>query len=65
MSKKPMGPYEYKGLIMAEHPNGCWTNHHSIINYKGQWYLFYHRNDYSPNDDKRRSVRTVLYVSTS
>ena len=56
MSKSPMGPYEYKGLIMAEHENGCWTNHHSIINYKGQWYLFYHHNDYSPNDDKRRSV---------
>ena len=56
MSKNPMGPYEYKGLIMAEHPNGCWTNHHSIVNYKGQWYLFYHRNDFSPRDDKRRSV---------
>ena len=56
MSKNPMGPYEYKGLIMAEHPNGCWTNHHSIINYKGQWYLFYHRNDFSPSDDKRRSA---------
>ena len=56
MSKQPMGPYEYKGLIMAEHANGCWTNHHSIINYKGQWYLFYHHNDFSPRDDKRRSV---------
>jgi hypothetical protein len=56
MSKNPMGPYEYKGLIMAEHPNGCWTNHHSIVNYKGQWYLFYHTNFFSPNDDKRRSV---------
>ena len=56
MSKNPMGPYEYKGLIMAEHPNGCWTNHHSIINYKGQWYLFYHTNFFSPKDDKRRSV---------
>ena len=56
MSKNPMGPYEYKGLIMAEHDNGCWTNHHSIINYKGQWYLFYHRNWFSPRDDKRRSV---------
>jgi hypothetical protein len=56
MSKNPMGPYEYKGLIMAEHANGCWTNHHSIINYQGQWYLFYHHNEYSPNDDKRRSV---------
>ena len=56
MSKNPMGPYEYKGLIMAEHENGCWTNHHSIIQYKGQWYLFYHRNWFSPNDDKRRSA---------
>ena len=57
MSKNPMGPYEYKGLIMAEHENGCWTNHHSIINYKGQWYLFYHQNAFSPKDDKRRSVQ--------
>ena len=56
MSKNPMGPYEYKGLIMAEHDNGCWTNHHSIINYKGQWYIFYHRNWFSPRDDKRRSA---------
>ena len=57
MSKNPMGPYEYKGLIMPEHENGCWTNHHSIINYKGQWYLFYHQNAFSPKDDKRRSVQ--------
>ena len=56
MSKNPMGPYEYKGLIMPEHENGCWTNHHSIVNYKGQWYLFYHHNYFSPNDDKRRSA---------
>ncbi|MBO4315119.1 MAG: family 43 glycosylhydrolase, partial [Prevotella sp.] len=56
MSKNPMGPYEYKGLIMAEQPNGCWTNHHSIVNYKGQWYLLYHHNYFSPKDDKRRSA---------
>ena len=57
MSDNPMGPYEYKGIIMAESPTGCWTNHHSIVNYKNQWYLFYHHNDYSPNFDKNRSVR--------
>ena len=57
MSKSPMGPYEYKGLIMPEHENGCWTNHHSIVNFKGQWYLFYHQNAFSPRDDKRRSVQ--------
>ena len=33
------------------------TNHHSLVEYKGQWYLFYHHNDYSPEFDKNRSVR--------
>ena len=57
MSDSPLGPFEYKGLIMKESPTGCWTNHHSIVNYKGQWYLFYHHNDYSPDFDKNRSAR--------
>ena len=57
MSKNPMGPYEYKGIIMARSQNECWTNHHSFVEYKGQWYLFYHHNDYSPTFDKNRSVR--------
>ena len=56
MSKSPLGPWDFKGIIMAEHPNGCWTNHHSIMEYKGQWYLFYHTNFFSPKDDKRRSA---------
>ena len=56
MSKSPLGPWDFKGIIMAEHANHCWTNHHSLVEYKGQWYLFYHHNDFSPRDDKRRSV---------
>ena len=57
MSDNPLGPFEYKGLIMKESPTGCWTNHHSIVQYKGEWYLFYHHNDYSPHFDKNRSAR--------
>ncbi|MBQ6578696.1 MAG: family 43 glycosylhydrolase [Bacteroidales bacterium] len=57
MSDNPLGPYEFKGIIMAQSPNECWTNHHSLVEYKGQWYLFYHHNDYSPSFDKNRSVR--------
>ena len=56
MSKSPLGPWDFKGIIMAEHNNGCWTNHHSILEYKGQWYLFYHTNFFSPRNDKRRSA---------
>ncbi|MBN1924490.1 MAG: family 43 glycosylhydrolase [Prolixibacteraceae bacterium] len=52
----PLGPFKMTGVIMDESP-GCWTNHHSIIQYNGQWYLFYHQNDLSPDFDKNRSVR--------
>lgn len=57
MSDSPLGPFTFKGLIMDQSPTGCWTNHHSIVEYDGQWYLFYHHNDYSPDFDKNRSVR--------
>jgi len=57
MGDSPMGPFEYKGIIMDESPTGCWTNHHSILEFKDQWYLFYHHNDYSPEFDKNRSTR--------
>ncbi|MCB0744168.1 MAG: family 43 glycosylhydrolase, partial [Ignavibacteriae bacterium] len=52
----PLGPFKVTGVIMDESPN-CWTNHHSIIEYKNQWYLFYHFNDLSPHFDKNRSTR--------
>jgi len=53
----PMGPFEHKGVIMDETPSGCWTNHHSIVEYKGQWYIFYHDKDLSPAFDKNRSIK--------
>jgi hypothetical protein len=60
----PMGPFEQKGVIMDESPSGCWTNHQSIVEYKGQWYLFYHDKDLSPDFDKNRSIRAdYLYFN--
>jgi beta-xylosidase len=43
MSDNILGPYEYKGVIFDEVNSG--TNHHSIVEYKGQWYFFYHNAD--------------------
>jgi Carbohydrate binding module (family 6) len=56
VSDNPLGPFKVTGVIMKE-TAGCWTNHHSIIQFRNQWYLFYHANDYSPGFDKARSVR--------
>jgi hypothetical protein len=57
MGKNPLGPFDVTGVIMDESPSGCWTNHHSVLEYKGQWYLFYHDKDLSPGFDKARSIR--------
>lgn len=56
-STNVMGPYKWAGVITDENESGCWTEHHSIVQYKGQWYLFYHDKQLSPNFDKNRSVR--------
>lgn len=36
----PYGPFTYKGILLK--PVLGWTSHHSIVEYKGKWYLFYH-----------------------
>jgi hypothetical protein len=40
IGESPYGPFTYKGIILK--PVEGWTNHHSIIEKDGKWYLFYH-----------------------
>ncbi len=56
MGDSPLGPFKVAGVIMDETPD-CWTNRASVVDFKNQWYLFYHHNDLSPHFDKNRSVR--------
>ena len=56
-STSPLGPYTWAGVILDESTSGCWTVHHSIVDFQGQSYLFYHDRDLSPSFDKRRSIR--------
>jgi arabinoxylan arabinofuranohydrolase len=43
ISDNILGPYEYQGIIFNYVNSG--TNHHSIVEYKGQWYFFYHNSN--------------------
>ena len=36
----PYGPFTYQGVLL--NPVDGWTNHHSIVEANGKWYLFYH-----------------------
>lgn len=39
-SDNPYGPFTYRGVLLE--PVVGWTTHHSIVEYKGRWYLFHH-----------------------
>ena len=41
----PYGPFTYQGVIM--NPVKGWTTHHSIIEFQGKWYIFYHDTELS------------------
>lgn len=40
VGNSPYGPFTYKGIVLK--PVQGWTNHHSIVEIAGKWYLFYH-----------------------
>ena len=48
VSKNPLGPWTYKGVYI--NPTDSYTNHGSIVEYKGQWYAFYHNSALSHFD---------------
>lgn len=41
----PYGPFTYKGIVLK--PVLGWTNHHSIVDFKGKTYLYYHDTEIS------------------
>ncbi len=64
MANSPRGPWEYKGVILGENlcPDGSRgdfnsdTSHPAIVEFKGQWYVFYHNAAQPTGGQTRRSV---------
>ncbi len=55
VSRHPMGPYFFKGTILT--PVIGWTTHHSIVQFEGKWYLFYHDSSLSGGVNHKRCVK--------
>lgn len=55
VGKSPKGPFTYKGKILT--PVIGWTTHHSIVEFEGKWYLFYHDSSLSGGVDNKRCVK--------
>lgn len=56
ISESPYGPFTYKGTILD--PVEGWTTHHSIVEFDGKWFLFYHDASIS----KRDNLRSVMFT---
>ena len=54
-SKNVYGPYTYGGCILS--PVLGWTTHHSILEFNGKWYLFYHDCERSKGINQKRNVK--------
>ncbi len=53
----PYGPFTYQGVILT--PVVGWTTHHSIVEFKGKWYLFHHDSVPSGGRTWLRSLKVV------
>jgi hypothetical protein len=60
MGKSPYGPFTYKGKILE--PVLGWTNHHSITEVDGKWYLFYHDSQVSNGDTHLRNMKRPIEI---
>jgi hypothetical protein len=53
----PIGPFTFRGYVLT--PVLGWTTHHSIVEFQGKWYLFYHDASLSGGIDHKRSVKVA------
>lgn len=56
----PLGPFTYAGRILE--PVIGWTTHHSIVEFKGKWYLFHHDSSLSGGCNHLRCVKVKELV---
>ena len=53
----PYGPFTYQGKILT--PVIGWTTHHSIVEFQGRWFLYYHDSSLSKGITHLRSVKVT------
>ena len=61
ISDNPLGPWKSMGIYME--PTDSYTNHGSIVEYKGQWFAFYHNSALSNHDWLRSICVDKLYYN--
>jgi hypothetical protein len=63
MSRSPLGPFEKKGVIIDnDHCDpDTWNNHGGMDQYKGQWYIGYHRSSQNSKYNRRACIERIAF----
>ncbi|MDN3716992.1 glycoside hydrolase family 43 protein [Vibrio breoganii] len=59
-SESPYGPFTYQGVILE--PVLGWTTHHSIAEFEGKWFLFYHDSTLSGGQTHLRNIKMTELI---
>lgn len=63
-SSSPFGPYKKGGIIIDN--SGCdpwtWNNHGSIVEFKGKWYIMYHRSTQGSRFNRRVCMEPISFL---
>ena len=63
ISDNPLGPYKKGGVIVDNIycDPASWNNHGSIAEFKGQWYVFYHRSSQNRKTCRRVCAEPIFF----
>lgn len=60
IANNPYGPFTYQGVLLT--PVSGWTTHHSIVEFRGKWYLVFHDSKQSGKNHLRNlKIRELKY----
>lgn len=58
------GPFTYRGVIIDN--TGCdplvWNNHGSVVEFKGKWYVFYHRSTHASRSMRKTCLEPIFFT---
>jgi hypothetical protein len=54
---RPEGPFTFQGVLLE--PVIGWTTHHSVVEFNGRWYIFYHDASLSGGVNHKRCVKVA------
>ena len=62
-SKSPLGPFKYRGVIIDNNHSDPknWNNHGSVVEFKGKWYVLYHRATHNSYIMRKACIEPITF----